>query len=226
MIEKQYETPCGTIHYWTNEVMDEAQTTLVFLPGLTADHRLFDPQIEYFQDKYNVFVWGAPAHAASWPFTFTFTLMDKAKWLDEILQKEGIHKPIVVGQSMGGYVGQAYMEQFPGKLKGFVSIDSAPLQKQYVTDMEIWMLNHVEPVYRYYPWKPLLKAGSNGCAETSYHERKWENVEKASAINWRCRRKIMRRSERESKRWRRAESNKRILSDYGEDFCGLMLFRF
>lgn len=36
----------------------------------------------------------------------------------------------------------------------------------------------------------------------------------------------MRRSERESKRWRRAESNKRILSDYGEDFCGLMLFRF
>jgi pimeloyl-ACP methyl ester carboxylesterase len=30
---------------------------------------------------------------------------------------------------MGGYVGQAYAELFPEKLKGFVSIDSAPLQR-------------------------------------------------------------------------------------------------
>ena len=43
--------------------------------------------------------------------------MDKAKWLNEILETEGIEKPVIIGQSMGGYVGQAYAEQFPGKLK-------------------------------------------------------------------------------------------------------------
>ena len=48
------------------------------MPGLTADHRLFDKQIAYFKDKYNVFVWDAPGHASSWPFSFDFTLMDKA----------------------------------------------------------------------------------------------------------------------------------------------------
>ena len=50
--------------------------TLVFLPGLTADHRLFEKQVEYFEGKYNVLVWDAPGHAASWPFTFDFSLLD------------------------------------------------------------------------------------------------------------------------------------------------------
>jgi len=40
MVEKTYQTPCGTIHYWTN-VSHPDEITLVFLPGLTADHRLF-----------------------------------------------------------------------------------------------------------------------------------------------------------------------------------------
>lgn len=41
MKEKTYQTRCGTIHYWVN-VPDLDAITLVFLPGLTADHRLFD----------------------------------------------------------------------------------------------------------------------------------------------------------------------------------------
>ena len=46
MEEKTYQTPCGTIHYWTN-VSHPDEITLVFLPGLTADHRLFDKH-EYY----------------------------------------------------------------------------------------------------------------------------------------------------------------------------------
>lgn len=168
MIEKIYNTRCGQIHYWTSDIIKENAVTYVFLPGLTADHRLFDKQIEYFEPYYNVFVWDAPAHAASWPFTFDFDLKDKAIWLDEILEKEGIDRPIIVGQSMGGYVGQMYAELFGEKLKGFVSIDSAPLQRKYVTAAEIWLLKRMEPVYRYYPWKSLLKTGTNGVATTEY----------------------------------------------------------
>ena len=168
MVEKTYSTSCGTIHYWISEQINIERETLVFLPGLTADHRLFDKQIAYFEGKENIFVWDAPGHAASWPFTLDFTLMDKAGWLNEILEAEGIIKPIIIGQSMGGYVGQAYAEQFPEKLKGFISIDSAPLQRQYVTGIEIWLLKRMEPVYRHYPWKSLLKAGANGVATSAY----------------------------------------------------------
>lgn len=142
--------------------------TLVFLPGLTADHHLFDKQMEYFEEKYSVFVWDAPGHAVSWPFDLNFDLSDKAKWLDEILTAEGMGNPIIIGQSMGGYVGQAYAQLFPEKLKGFISIDSAPLQRKYLTSWEIWLLKRMEPVYRYYPWKWLLRSGSKGVAVSAY----------------------------------------------------------
>ncbi len=167
MKEKIYTTPKGDIHYWINDFIPNRKT-LIFLPGLTADHRLFDLQVEHFKNICNVLVWDAPGHAASYPFEMDFSLMDKAIWLDEILQREGIEAPIIIGQSMGGYVGQAYAEKYPKRLKGVVSIDSAPLQRKYVTGMEIWLLKRMEPVYRHYPWKSLLKTGSDGVATTAY----------------------------------------------------------
>ena len=168
MIEKIHATPCGEIHYWVNGDADHAGLQLVFLPGLTADHRLFEKQIERFEGKRPVLVWDAPGHAASWPFALTFTLMDKARWLKEILDEEGFDRPVLVGQSMGGYVGQCFAQQFPDRMDGFISIDSAPLGREYVTGAEIWLLKRMEPVYRHYPWKSLLKSGTNGVATTQY----------------------------------------------------------
>ena len=167
MTEKEYATPLGTIHYWIGGT-NMSGPPLVFLPGLTADHRLFDKQIEYFEGKHPLFVWDAPGHAASWPFEMTFTLADKARWLDEILTRERLSGPVIVGQSMGGYVGQMYAQLYPDKLRGFISIDSAPLQRSYLTGSELWLLKRMEPVYRYYPWKWLLRQGANGVAASAY----------------------------------------------------------
>ena len=47
MEERTYQTRCGTIHYWVS-VSNPDTITSVFLPGLTADYRLFDKQIQYF----------------------------------------------------------------------------------------------------------------------------------------------------------------------------------
>jgi len=167
MINKRYKTEYGTIFYKTNKIKPN-ELCLVMLPGLTADHRLFEKQIEYFEDKYNIFVWDAPGHNESRPFKLEFSLMDKAKWLNEILELEGIQKPVIIGQSMGGYVAQAYMEQYKDKLKGFISIDSAPLQKLYMQNWEIKPLKKMESVYRWYPWKLLLQNGSKGTAQSHY----------------------------------------------------------
>ena len=172
MTENSYKTCCGCIHYFVN-IIDKQKITLVFLPGLTADHRLFEKQIEYFEKRQNVFVWDAPSHALSRPFTNNYGLSDMAEWLDEILTKEEIYNPIIIGQSMGGYLAQMYMELRIITVcltwqNGFISIDSAPLQKSYMTAMEIWLLERAEPLYKIYPWKALLRAGSGGCAETEY----------------------------------------------------------
>ena len=171
MIEKVYKTSCGEIHYWISEDFKSDEATLVFLPGLTADHRLFEKQTEYFESKYNVLVWDAPAHASSWPFHMNFTLMDKANWLDQILAYENVLHPVFIGQSMGGYVSQMYMEMFPRKVKGFVSIDSCPLQRKYMTWLEVKLLKIMEPVYRWYSWKKLLKAGSAKRYNKAWHKK-------------------------------------------------------
>ena len=68
MKEKTFETKLGTIKYWISDTGAKDAPELVFLPGLTADHRLFDKQVEYFEGKYRLFVWDAPGHADSYPF--------------------------------------------------------------------------------------------------------------------------------------------------------------
>lgn len=170
MTEKVLNVKQGEIHYWVNSFV-EGRTTLVFLPGLTADHRLFAHQIEYFAPLYNVLVWDAPGHNRSRPFELNFSLMDKAAWLHDILMAEGVRKPVLIGQSMGGYLSQCYIEKYPGSASAFVSIDSASLKRKYMTAAEIWLLKHTEIIYRPYPWKALVKSGADGCAVTEYGQK-------------------------------------------------------
>lgn len=112
MIEKTYETTYGTIHYWASS---ERQNNpwLIMLPGLTADHQLFEKQVEGLKDKYNCFTWDAPAHGLSRPFQLKFTMYDMAQYLHDIFSLENIQKTILIGQSLGGYISQVYMNMFP-----------------------------------------------------------------------------------------------------------------
>lgn len=168
MTEKIYRTEKGPIHYWVGGPASAAGPELVFLPGLTADHRLFEKQTAYFGGKRRVLVWDAPGHAASFPFEMSFSLADKAGWLSEILAREDFRRPLLVGQSMGGYLGQMFVQLFPDEPAGFVSIDSAPLKRKYYTALELWLLKRMEPVYLRWPWKSLLKSGSEGVAVSEY----------------------------------------------------------
>ena len=54
MIEKTYETSCGMIHYWISKDAENTDAELIFLPGLTADYRLFDKQIAFLETKFPV----------------------------------------------------------------------------------------------------------------------------------------------------------------------------
>ena len=61
MQKRELETERGTLRYWVSE-NDEETAQLVFLPGLTADHRLFDKQVDYFAQRARCLVWGPPSH--------------------------------------------------------------------------------------------------------------------------------------------------------------------
>lgn len=196
---KEFATPEGSISYWvtphagndsedtTNPcahgdapACDTSQATnqpwLVFLPGLTADHRLFEKQVEHFIDKAHLFVWDPPSHGESRPFALTWTMDDLARWLHEIFAAEGIACPILVGQSMGGYTAQVFMELFPGEAAGFVSIDSCSLQRRYYTWWELAALRHTKLMYLSFPWKTLVRLGSSGNTTTHYGSKLMESM--------------------------------------------------
>ena len=166
MDRRELTTPDGNIVYCVSRVAGPGRPWLVFLPGLTADHRLFERQVEHFEGSANVLVWDAPSHGESRPFALTWTMDDLARWLHDILEREGAVRPILVGQSMGGYTAQAFMELFPGGAAGFVSIDSCPLQRSYYTWWELAALRHTKLMYLSFPWKTLVALGANGTASS------------------------------------------------------------
>ena len=165
---KEHRTGLGTIAYWVSAEPVPERPWLVFLPGLTADHRLFDKQLACFADKANVLVWDAPSHGESRPFPLTWTLDDWARWLKAILEQEHIEAPMLVGQSMGGYLSQAFINLFPGEAAGFVSIDSCPLKRSYYQGWELYLLKHTKLMFELFPWKTLVNQGAKGNSTTPY----------------------------------------------------------
>lgn len=168
MDTKRYTTDAGEIVYWVSRTGDADAPWLVMLPGLTADHRLFEKQVECFSAKMNLLVWDPPSHGESRPFALEWSLDDLAGWLHNILQSEGIERPVLVGQSMGGYVGQAFLRLFPHDAAGFVSVDSCPLGRGYYTGLELFLLKHTKWMYLSIPWGTLKRLGASGCATSSY----------------------------------------------------------
>lgn len=166
--EKRFDTDLGTIAYWVTKERLPDRPWLVFLPGLTADHRLFEKQIEHFKGAFNLLVWDAPSHGRSRPFEPSWTLDDKARWMKGILDAECVSAPILIGQSMGGYVAQAFMDMFPNAAKGFASIDSAPLQRSYYKAWELWFLKHTKTMFSMFPWNMLVDLGSKGNSTSTY----------------------------------------------------------
>lgn len=155
MQRKEFATSAGNIVYFVSDEVRAELPWIAFLPGLTVDHRLFELQIEYFEGRANCFVWDPPAHGLSRPFALTFSMDDMARWLGDLFDAEGVVQPTLVGQSMGGYVAQAFVDVFPGRAGGFISLDSAPLQKRYIPGWELAMLKHTEGMYRAIPWSWL-----------------------------------------------------------------------
>ena len=166
MRKASFDTGRGKIVYWVSDVPDATRPWVVFLPGLTADRRLFAPQIEHFEGRANCLVWDAPAHGESRPFPLDFSLPDLARWLGEIMKAEGVSAPVLVGQSMGGYVAQVFDVLFPGRARGIVSVDSAPLGRDYYKRWELACLPFVTRMFYLYPWATLKKTSTEGNAAT------------------------------------------------------------
>ena len=97
----------GEVHYWISRTKDIPKGTIVFSHGLTANHTMFEKQIEYFKNEYIVIAWDVPMHGLSVPYN-DFSYENTARDLHQILEQEHIEKVCLVGMSMGGYPSQMF----------------------------------------------------------------------------------------------------------------------
>lgn len=165
MEEKSIRSSRGEVYYWISRHRDPGAKALVFLPGLTADHRLFDPQTTFFAQDYTVLTWDAPAHGKSRPYK-DFSYPNLARDLKGILDAEGLSRVTLVGQSAGGFVAQSFLRQYPGMVDGFVSIGSCPYGPGYYSRSDFFWVRQTGWMARLFPDGLLGAAVAKMCGHT------------------------------------------------------------
>ena len=166
------KTNKGNVFYWMSDNWDPGSDTIFFLHGLIADHTMFDGQIEFFDKDHNVLTWDTPAHGRSRPFA-AFDFEDTSAYMKSILDKCGVDKVYLVGQSLGGFLAQSFIKRYPDRVKGFVAIDSTPYGHSYYSKFDIWMLKQVEWMAHLYPFGWMKEAMAR---QVSVTQKSYENM--------------------------------------------------
>lgn len=141
--------PGGTVHYWIDRAGPGAEC-IVWVHGLTADHTMFERQVEYFSGRATQILLDLPLHGLSRPYK-GFTYHDTADILHEILQIEHISSAFFVGMSLGGYPCQHFAARWPEQVRGFVALDTTPLGLRYYSRSDRWWLERAAAMAGWFP---------------------------------------------------------------------------
>lgn len=167
MNEQELKISRGTVYYWISRNENKHAKCIVFTHGLTADHSMFEKQVEYFKQEYTVITWDVPLHGLSRPYS-NFTYENCAHDLMRILDQENVGKVILVGMSMGGYPSQEFAFRYPEKVEGFIALDTTPFGLSYYSKSDIWWLKHVAPMAKCYSENTLRKSMAKSVSRTKY----------------------------------------------------------
>ena len=166
MQHKEIVARGGTVHYWISKKAGSSDC-IVFTHGVTADHTMFEKQIDYFAGRYTLVLWDVPMHGLSRPYQ-NFSYRDTAEILHTILEKEDIKKAVLVGMSMGGYPSQHFAALYPEMVKGFVALDTTPLGLQYYSKSDLWWLKQAAPMAGFFPAGILRLSMAWAISKTRY----------------------------------------------------------
>lgn len=156
----------GTVHYWIN-IKENADDCIVFTHGVTADHTMFEKQLEYFAGKYTIVLWDVPMHGLSSPYR-NFSYRDAAQILYSVLLSENMNKVVLVGMSMGGYPSQHFAALHPDMVKGLIALDTTPLGLHYYSKSDLWWLKQVAPIAKWVPTGILRQSMAWSVSKTRY----------------------------------------------------------
>ncbi len=101
--------------------------TLVFLHGYLEYKEIWANYITQFSNKYRILCIDLPGHGGSETIGATHTMSEMAKLVKFIMDKTETKEAIIIGHSMGGYIGLSFISQFPKQTKALVMFSSSAL---------------------------------------------------------------------------------------------------
>ena len=99
-------------------------TPLVFLHAFPLNRTMWGPQEEGLSRHYRVITMDLRGHGESDAPLWRFTLEQYADDVAGLMDHLSIRQAVLIGLSMGGYVGFALSRKYPGRLRGLVLADT------------------------------------------------------------------------------------------------------
>lgn len=112
---KQYNLNDTPIVYYISK--KENSEWILFLHAAFVDHRMFQAQIEYFGDKYNILAVDIIGHGQSIHTQKGDSIDKMSMWINDIIRLEGIDKIHIVGVSLGAVLAQDFANHYPDRVK-------------------------------------------------------------------------------------------------------------
>ena len=120
-----FEREGCTLHRWEAGAHDSP--CLVLTHGVTIDHGTFATQVPLLvRAGYRVVTWDLRGHGRSRPATQPLTFDRAVDDLASLVDATGAAQVVVVGQSFGGMIVQAYQRRSPERVAGIVLAGSLP----------------------------------------------------------------------------------------------------
>lgn len=104
-------------------------------------------------------------HGKSRPYE-DFTFANVNKELLTILKHENIDEVFLVGQSAGGFIAQAFIQEFEDKVLGFIGVGTTPFGKNYYKKSELFWIKHYATIAKLYPYSYYCKASAKASSLT------------------------------------------------------------
>lgn len=108
---KQYHLEESPIVYYISS--REKAEWILFLHAAFVNHNMFQTQIDYFQEKYNILTLDLIGHGESTNVRKGDRIDKMSAWISRILKTEKIEKIHIVGISLGAVLAQDFANQYP-----------------------------------------------------------------------------------------------------------------
>lgn len=120
----------GAAHAWCapsafSVVVSGHGKPMILIPGLASSGEVWDDTVTHFKGQYEFHVLTLSGFAGNAPIEDDLLTKAEAELADYIVAKKMDH-PIVVGHSLGGFLGMRLAADFPDRVGKLVIVDSLP----------------------------------------------------------------------------------------------------